>query len=344
MPSATCLYCSEMKPTSAFNREHVIPEAFGVFDDNFVLRETVCAACNTFFGETLDRSLARDTKEGLDRFAHDVARPKKGRKVGKGIAVKVRGGRFDGALHEWDLDASGLNLQVKPSPQAGFAATEEGPFEWFPLSEVPTQAALAERGFLYCVLGGVSEDEARKFLSERGMSVSGPPVIESAVDSNGEVEAEISGRVGPTIQRGIAKIAMNYLAYHYPEISLLPHFDTLRKWVRFDAPPSQRLVHMVTKRILGGLPDDKQIIAHVVAVRWAPELGYVLGQVSLFGWAQYRVMLSDAPFVLPPSCVESGHAFNTYARQIVPVSRDRRRAARVPLITRTEYLARRNGR
>jgi len=32
-----CIWCLETKPESAFNREHVIPEAFGKFENNLVL-------------------------------------------------------------------------------------------------------------------------------------------------------------------------------------------------------------------------------------------------------------------------------------------------------------------
>ena len=62
-----CIYCLEKKPRGAFNREHVIPESFGKFQDNLVL-ECVCAACNALFAREHDLKLARDSVEGLDRF------------------------------------------------------------------------------------------------------------------------------------------------------------------------------------------------------------------------------------------------------------------------------------
>jgi hypothetical protein len=56
----TRLYCREDKDRALFNREHVVPEAFGLFEENFVLHEVVCAACNKLLGDELDIALARD--------------------------------------------------------------------------------------------------------------------------------------------------------------------------------------------------------------------------------------------------------------------------------------------
>jgi hypothetical protein len=30
----TCLYCEETKPLDHFNREHVLPESFGAYEEN----------------------------------------------------------------------------------------------------------------------------------------------------------------------------------------------------------------------------------------------------------------------------------------------------------------------
>src|SRR6187551_2390052 len=64
----TCLYCRETKGAVLFNREHVVPESFGRFRQNFVLKNVVCRDCNDYFGRTLDLKLAPETIEGLDRY------------------------------------------------------------------------------------------------------------------------------------------------------------------------------------------------------------------------------------------------------------------------------------
>src|SRR5205814_9517651 len=68
----TCIYCqgSGVK----FNREHVIPEAFGKFKDNFVLT-CVCVNCNQFFGDELELVLGRNSREAILRLHHGVKAP-----------------------------------------------------------------------------------------------------------------------------------------------------------------------------------------------------------------------------------------------------------------------------
>jgi HNH endonuclease len=63
-----CIYCKEDKPASAYKKvEHVIPQSFGKFINNFTLRQLVCDACNQFFGDRVELALARDTLEGQSR-------------------------------------------------------------------------------------------------------------------------------------------------------------------------------------------------------------------------------------------------------------------------------------
>lgn len=46
-----CIYCLEDKQSNYFkNREHVLPESFGSFKNNFTLKNMVCDVCNVFLG------------------------------------------------------------------------------------------------------------------------------------------------------------------------------------------------------------------------------------------------------------------------------------------------------
>ena len=70
----TCIWCTQSKPTTAFNREHVIPESFGLFESGFTLINTVCTACNDFFSRELELALARDSFEGYQRYHYGQKR------------------------------------------------------------------------------------------------------------------------------------------------------------------------------------------------------------------------------------------------------------------------------
>src|SRR5690349_17003409 len=78
----TCIYCLEDKTDERFDREHVIPQAFGVFQNNLVL-ESVCIECNTYFGRELDLKLARDAPEAHLRVKHGLKRASEFRSLGK---------------------------------------------------------------------------------------------------------------------------------------------------------------------------------------------------------------------------------------------------------------------
>ena len=52
-----------------FDRDHVMPEAFGTFDENWTL-DCVCKACNGHFGRTIELTLARGSTEALLRLRH----------------------------------------------------------------------------------------------------------------------------------------------------------------------------------------------------------------------------------------------------------------------------------
>ena len=74
--SIKCIYCQEVKTDDCYkNTEHVIPQSFGLFRDNFTLNKIVCDDCNKYFGDNLEIDLARDTFEGLQRFNFDVKKP-----------------------------------------------------------------------------------------------------------------------------------------------------------------------------------------------------------------------------------------------------------------------------
>jgi hypothetical protein len=333
----SCLYCENCKPRNAFNREHVLPEGFGKYENNLVLRDVVCKGCNDYFSVALDGPLARDSKEGIDRCAHGFVEPKKGRKLGTRVAPKQRGGRFDGAVMEWEVDPqTGLTLKVRPAPQLGFASGEDGPFEWYRVEEVPSPEALRAKGFSYCVAGGMSLGEASSVVASLGFKVVGDVALIEPQATDGMLDLTMEGRIDQTIRRAIAKIAFNYFAYQYPDLAPLDQFRQIRRYVRFGGAPDSNPVTVAAETILGGLPPSTQVIGHIITTMWDPVAHQVTAQVSLFDWVQYRIVLSTSAFLVAPVYVDSGHLFNPHARQIAMLTRDASRAAPVPLITKEE--------
>ena len=72
-----CIYCLEDKPIQSFTKvEHVLPQSFGSFQNNFTLHGAVCDECNQYFGDNLEIDLGRDTFEGISRHEYGTIGPK----------------------------------------------------------------------------------------------------------------------------------------------------------------------------------------------------------------------------------------------------------------------------
>ena len=84
-----CIYCLCYEPDAAFNKkEHVMPQAFGKFEQNFTL-QVVCDQCNQLFGNELEIYLARGTLEGIRRSTFKVSSTKS--TPPKDIPLKIKG-------------------------------------------------------------------------------------------------------------------------------------------------------------------------------------------------------------------------------------------------------------
>jgi hypothetical protein len=253
---ATCLYCGESKSLAMFNREHVLPQSFGTFPDNPVLRDLVCEACNTYFSRDLELRLGRDSAEGLERFRNGIVAPKKRGSIGRHIEIRYRGGRLDGAILEWQVGSDGRELQVHPVPQIGFSTSPNGPFEWHRVGELPSGDVLRERGFkidsTYFLSGGLSKEEVVRYVEGLGYKlVEQPAECETGVDAEGMVPLMVSGTIDQIIVRAVAKIAFNYFAFHYPSVASMDQFNSIRRYIRHGERPPVGLVTLLQESAWG---------------------------------------------------------------------------------------------
>lgn len=335
--TSVCVYCLVAKPLSAFNRGHVIPKSFGGFKDNLVLHGVECEECNGHFGKKLELALARDSKEGLDRFEHGVVRPKNGRQLHlRRISIESRG-RFEGASLEADPTAPSDQFRVRPRRELGFSKSPDGPFSWRTVDSLLADPSSRPPGDHVLVAGSMSKSETEDVLGRLGMHVESYQSFAPPVDHDGKVETTTRGRIDQTILRGISKIAFGYLAHEYPGIARMPAFDEIRRYICVGELTDFDPVAVTTDQIIAGVPADVQLVVHVVAVRWEPKKGQVVAQVSLFGWVQYQVTLSRSRFDIPPTVIDSGHAFNTYTKQILRLTRDPRVGSLPVMVTREEF-------
>ncbi len=321
--SRRCIYCLSSKDVAAFNREHVVPQAFGTFENNLVL-DCVCEDCNTFFANDIDLKLARDTVEGLDRYRWGLKPVADYKGLGRRTTNRVevmQDGPLKGALCEYRPSADGSDFDIHPLPQVGFARAEDGPYEYFMLDRLPTKDDLVARGYergtslFVRTWGASSEDVIDKFraagfvLEERSEQAPPPP---------GRVRADFVFRISHPEFRAITKIAMNYLAsVAGPHIALMPQFNDARRYVREDVRPSPPIVEIISPLHVGRRSTGRPTLAHFLTAE--SHAGRIVAQVSLLGRFRYLVTLSSVPFLLDVE-MKFAHVFDVEAREVGPTA------------------------
>lgn len=174
-----CVYCVEDKPSPSFTKiEHVMPQSFGLFANNFTLANIVCDDCNQYFGDNLEVVMARDTVEGTYRFEFELKSPKEFKSLGKGsrMIIKIAEGECKGAYAYREYSKEQDKIIVKPVPQIGFLKNESTEYEYYLLDQIPSKSYLDENGFDLKTPRairsfGIDVDTARQVLSGKGIKL-----------------------------------------------------------------------------------------------------------------------------------------------------------------------------
>jgi len=307
-----CIYCKRIDVP--FNREHVIPEAFGSYgSDTMVLNNAVCQECNSRLGAEIDQVLSRDSYEALIR-ANSVPQ---GRGTGERFQPRrawgnlpdheswgvVRGARF---VIDWNTRRPKLLSQIIVRTREGalhtFLAHEFSGAEDALLQDLPP-------GAIQIVGTDVAEvDHLMELVRNRGIrlrereTVSAPP---AALQS--EIRTVIEGRIDTKTWRSIAKIAFNYLAFHEGvKFVLSDRFDPIRSYITGDRT-DRAMVRLLNAPILAEETYYwRAFQGHLIA--YQTEDRSLRGKVSLYNSITYEVMLcGDLGFYLP---LKNGHAFD----------------------------------
>jgi len=303
------------KPDLAFNRDHVIPQAFGLFEGNFVLT-CVCVECNKFFGDTVELKLARDSIEAHDRVSLGLTDATAFKALGRRSTTRVEFGADSPAPGAEGYlvppPSEGLELGVTLKPRVGFAKASGGPFEWWPVDGLPTKDDLVAKGFRRGELlhvqtqGEASTEEFAAALAARGFAFS----FESeAPPPNGPAQVEIIFTLARPEFRALAKVALNYLtAVMGPEIVADPRFNPVRRFARYD----EGINPVTPPRHMSRDPAR----CHYVSVQSIGDA--VVAHVSLLMRNRYYVVNLASGGV--ERSISSAHIFNLDTREVVAVS------------------------
>ena len=315
----------EDKPQLFFSGvEHVIPQSFGVFRNNFTLVNIVCDACNKYFGDNLDIALARDTYEGGLRFEHNVTDPKDFKSFGKKsrLIIKVDQGEMQGAYVYREFSEDHGKILIRPLPQVGFLKKTTGIRKYFLLKDVPDKTFLEENGFDLTTSDAIrifaeDYDAAIQLLLNIGIKFRKT----GRFDPKGTPESgwicEVEGIIDATILRTAAKIAFNYLAYWSdPDFMSHPSFDMARRFIRGGEKPGYPIAGVSPKPILQDEREEgKRAVGHIITVDWAADKESIIAQVSLFNWLNYIVLLAKE-FKGEHRNIRKGHFYSPHNQMI----------------------------
>lgn len=316
-----CVYCLERKPSTDFNREHVVPEAFGKFKHNLVLT-CVCRACNQAFGDDFDRKFAKDSPEGFARFLHGH----------KDVAEYKTFGAASTTTLKWHSDGPMKGMKMKPRPadgsqafdtepppQVGFVADSSGKTLWYAKNALPTPTQLRADGLdgeaFTLIIWEMPTSEASELLQAKGF----PPPTDAGVGEklSGRVTTEWTFRIAEPEFRAITKIAMNYLAYVAPGLARLEHFREARLYVNSGWRTERLVAVLPPLTVVRG--DGSRVRGHFLSIHRSGQ--EILAQVSILGIFRYVVRLSRDGFVVPFDFINAAHLFDLDAARVSRVER-----------------------
>jgi len=325
----TCIYCLENKSPSDFDKDHVMPESFGTFKNNFTLVETVCKDCNHHFGNELELFLGRDTFEGMLRYIYKVKSPTDFKFMNNSrIIFRLNEeGPWKNAIMQLKYDEDHNEVVVEPVPQVGFKKKDTGDWIFFEIKDIKLKDDLEKQGIvvkgrriLKILFNSESEkEEIEKQLSEKGFKVTTESNEPLPFEYNGQtVHTAIHVTIDKIIFRGIGKIAFNYLVYiEGRNFGLNENFNNIRMFIRYGKTNNR--IH-VTAQIRPILEFERRLNiretqGHLITLGWDTNKATLFSQVSLFNTINYKVILVYKFRGLLRN-IECGHHFDIDKREI----------------------------
>lgn len=323
-----CIYCLKDKDESQFRKvEHVIPQSFGLFEDNLTLKGIVCDECNQYFGDYLEINLARDSIEGLLRFMYGYKNKEDYKSMGKRsklIFKLASEGTYKNAFAYLEYSDSEADVTPKPLPQIGFRKNPKSDYIYYPMENIPSKQELIDQGYALdeprsFIIVSSDTEEAVKLLKEKGIELKHNEALEENLISQ-EPEIDVQRAFDDILQRAIAKISFNYLSYWEKEdFAYNNSFNDVRNFILKGTRTSYPMISYDTESILA---DEKSLThsrdGHIITVNWTADGVSIVGQVSLYNLLRYKVTLARK-FIGEKRKIKRGHFFNVCDKRIYPM-------------------------
>jgi hypothetical protein len=324
-----CIYCLEEREAAAFTREHVIQKGFGTFADALTLRDVVCAACNQVFGDTIDRELLREGAEGLERYrfgGKDPAEIEQFQYTQVSLRAKIPGD-FANARFELKPGSGPDGFVARLATSVGFAKKDGSGFEEYTEEQIVAREWESNPdvdwrlGIRVLGEGEATVRRLTELLNSQGVQPTRLRRFGPSFAKGEEITVQQASSVTEGMQRAIAKIAFNYLAYRMGgDFVLAPAFHATRRFIRYAETPlvprletSQDLPFAIRNQPSTG---QRPVVHFVCVCSRHPAHGNLLGVVCLFGFMTHTVILAenyDGPW--PAS---HAHLYNPKNRSVHP--------------------------
>ncbi len=292
-----CIYCGSTAARTG--REHVIPQAFGRFKNNWTL-DCVCDQCNHYFSRELELSFARDGAEGYFRLQTGLKPAEGSRQLlnRRLLATIQEPGPYFGAHSIFKPDSEGKAIEPIPKPQVGFKRETDAEITWVLEEDLSRETVAPYLGPGVHVRIVASRDEIVERLTERiralGVNfIKQGTFQEPITNPDKSVWLEIGFRVDETALRAAAKIAFNYAALTLgPDVVRASDFDTARQFVRLGKSTGKPPVRVTRRPILAGdKATDRQTQGHLISLEWVEDWSAIVCRVSLFNVLTYEVVV-----------------------------------------------------
>lgn len=299
MTGYKCIYCLQTKEETEFNREHVVPQMMGKYQNGFVLNDfQVCKECNDYFSKQIEGKIALDSFEAFLRMQYRDTPMSDGRKLNKN-RIRLIGdeGIFKGIPFTVITDISSpYRVRFESEPMVGIInSVEKCEYDYYSLEELPYADEEAiermKKSTQPIINTGIGRERLEPVLIDKGYLIGEYAYSEKSVldlYEEPEFTTAIKMSIDPIIRRVCAKTVFNYLCYSKgKEFVLNSRFNEIRKYIRY-GEWSDDLWFRYSKGPVStvNMPNNT---AHVVGYMWYPENGQWIfcGCLTWFGELTY---------------------------------------------------------
>ena len=299
-----CIYCLQEKDESQFNKEHVVPQMMGKYNNGYVLSHNqVCQECNSFFCSELENKIGLDSFEAFLRTQYRSKPLSDGHTLRK-QRLKVSGAEniFKDLPFDVITDSSNpYRMSLNPKPLIGILKSiETQEYDYYDLDTLPQateeKLELLKLAKTPIINTGLPEEEATLALKNKGYPVAQYSRFDATtLYDRSEFLAKIDFKIDSLVRRVCAKTVFNYFCYKQGvDFVLNSKFDAIRNYIRYGTWSDELWFNYSMGPMqcvdLNGVSER----SHIVGCLLYPEnmMWNLCGSVTWFGELTYSIGLA----------------------------------------------------